>query len=461
MMRSLFSGVSGLRNHQVKMDVIGNNIANVNTYGFKQGRVTFQDVISQTIQGASAPQGDRGGINPKQVGLGMKIASIDNIFNQGGLESTSNLTDLAIDGEGFFILRDGLSTHYTRAGTFTLDAAQTLVSSANGYAVQGWSDIIIDSSTGASRVDTSQPIGDLEIVQGQKLNARSTTSIRYACNLDSAALGQTAASVDDLAIELTNNAGINLNLSIGSQIRVDADASTPASFTTLTVANADGTAGDGQFATLSGLADEIESVLQSVSTTAQVSISSTGSLTISNPTGAGAAQLDVSITALDTGANPITNFNGVFSIANGVMNIDDNLATSTLRVANHQTSIITYDSLGTEHNLTVVFTKTSTDNVWNWEANLPTTDAAASTLAGNTGTLTFGANGLLISSTGGPMTFSPPGADPVSITPNFDGNGVLINGVTQFASDFTTAAKTRMVTPWECWKASISMSVVR
>jgi len=96
MMRSLFSGVSGLKNHQTRMDVIGNNISNVNTHGFKSSRVTFQDMLSQTIAGAAKPEENRGGVNPKQVGLGMTVASIDKIFTQGSLETTGNQTDLAI-----------------------------------------------------------------------------------------------------------------------------------------------------------------------------------------------------------------------------------------------------------------------------------------------------------------------------------------------------------------------------
>ena len=121
MMRSLFSGVTGLRNHQIKMDVIGNNIANVNTVGFKKSRVTFQDTLSQTMRGAAAPQGNRGGTNPMQVGLGMTIASIDTIHSPSSAESTGNMTDLAIEGEGYFILQgDGLDQYYTRAGILDL-----------------------------------------------------------------------------------------------------------------------------------------------------------------------------------------------------------------------------------------------------------------------------------------------------------------------------------------------------
>ena len=105
MMRSLYSGVSGLQNHQVRMDVLGHNISNVNTYGFKKSRASFQDILSQTIAGAAAPTAQKGGVNPKQVGLGMSLASIDKIFTQGSLQTTGLNTDLAIQGDGFFILK--------------------------------------------------------------------------------------------------------------------------------------------------------------------------------------------------------------------------------------------------------------------------------------------------------------------------------------------------------------------
>src|SRR5437867_9151422 len=101
MMRSMFAAISGLKNHQTMMDVVGNNIANVNTTGFKQSRVTFQDILSQTVKGASnGPQGGRGGVNPEQIGLGVLISGIDTIQTQGTLQATGKLTDMAIQGEG-------------------------------------------------------------------------------------------------------------------------------------------------------------------------------------------------------------------------------------------------------------------------------------------------------------------------------------------------------------------------
>ncbi|MFW5994998.1 MAG: flagellar hook-basal body complex protein, partial [Spirochaetia bacterium] len=181
MMRSLYSGVSGLQNHQTRMDVIGNNVSNVNTNGYKRGRATFQDLISQRIQGAASPDARRGGVNPQQVGLGMNVATIDTLHEQGSLESTGQKDDLAIQGDGFFVLRDGEDQVYTRAGNFGLDSDGTLVNPANGMRVQGWQAERVDGDT---VLNTSGSIEDLQIPIGGKDPAQATTNVQFASNLD-------------------------------------------------------------------------------------------------------------------------------------------------------------------------------------------------------------------------------------------------------------------------------------
>lgn len=136
MLRSMYSGISGLRNFQTKLDVIGNNIANVNTYGFKKGRTVFKDLISQTVAGASAPGDARGGVNPKQVGLGSQIAAIDTLHTGGSTQFTGNTLDLAVTGDGFFQVMQGNETMYTRAGNFYMDSGGDLVDGDGRY-VQG------------------------------------------------------------------------------------------------------------------------------------------------------------------------------------------------------------------------------------------------------------------------------------------------------------------------------------
>lgn len=183
MMRSLFSGVSGLKNHQTRMDVVGHNISNVNTYGYKTQRVTFQDMLSQTMSGASKPEENRGGVNPKQVGLGMTIASIDRIFTQGSLQTTGNQTDVAISGDGFFVVADGDKKYYTRAGTFGIDKDGTLVNPANGLKVQGW--MATTDENGQKVVRPNGSVEDIIIPVYNKIEAKDTANVRYKCNLDS------------------------------------------------------------------------------------------------------------------------------------------------------------------------------------------------------------------------------------------------------------------------------------
>ena len=181
MMRSMFSGVTGLRNHQIKMDVIGNNIANVNTVGFKKSRVTFQDTLSQTMRGAAAPQGNRGGTNPMQVGLGMTIASIDTIHSPSSAESTGNMTDMAIEGDGYFILQgEGLDQYYTRAGNFGFDTNGNLVNTANGLKVLGWQ--TDDFKLPSDR--SPQDIGPIQIRKGMMVQPSDTTEVYFSKNLN-------------------------------------------------------------------------------------------------------------------------------------------------------------------------------------------------------------------------------------------------------------------------------------
>ncbi len=165
MMRSLWAGVSGLTNHQTRMDVLGNNIANVNTNGFKKGRVTFQDMLSQTLAGAAKPTDEVGGVNPQQVGLGMQVSTIDTIHTQGALQSTGVMTDVALQGNGFFILNAGDKRYYTRNGAFGLDQDGRLVNPADGQRVQGW---MAQTVGGQTFVNNAADIQDLVIPVGSK-----------------------------------------------------------------------------------------------------------------------------------------------------------------------------------------------------------------------------------------------------------------------------------------------------
>ncbi|HQD74921.1 MAG TPA: flagellar hook-basal body complex protein, partial [Bacillota bacterium] len=184
MMRSLFSAVSGLRTHQTRMDVIGNNIANVNTPGYKTSRATFQEVFSQTLKGASSPSGtsttERGGTNPMQVGLGVDVASIDTIQTPGNLQPTGRLTDLAIEGNGFFVVLDGETQAYSRVGVFSTDGDGVLVD-YEGRKVLGW---VADSSGNLSPDRTGDNLKPLSIQIGSNMPAKATENVQWIKNLD-------------------------------------------------------------------------------------------------------------------------------------------------------------------------------------------------------------------------------------------------------------------------------------
>jgi flagellar hook protein FlgE len=185
MLRSMFSAISGLRGHQIMMDVIGNNIANVNTVGFKSGRVNFQDILSQTLHGATAPSGGLGSIDPAQIGLGMTVAGIDVLQTQGNLQSTGKTTDMAIQGDGFFIESDGGATYYTRDGAFDIGLDGSLSNPASGMKVQGW------QADAAGKIDVTQPITDLTIPIGQRTTALATSHVTISGNLDAGAADAT------------------------------------------------------------------------------------------------------------------------------------------------------------------------------------------------------------------------------------------------------------------------------
>ena len=198
--RSLFTSSSGLRGHQQYLDTVGNNLANVNTHGFKRQRLRFSTLFSETLRGATPPRDELGGTNPKQIGHGVKVAAIDTIFLQGGTELTGNDLDSAILGKGFYVLDTGNGLVYSRAGAFSVDANNTLVDSATGFKVQRF------GTVGATATDTApvfQDQGDnINIPFGATIPGRSTSSIDFAGNLN-ASSDAAAASILTSAQPLT------------------------------------------------------------------------------------------------------------------------------------------------------------------------------------------------------------------------------------------------------------------
>lgn len=180
MMRSLYSGVSGLKNHQTRMDVVGNNISNVNTTGFKSSRVTFSDTLSQTLSGASAPAGNLGGTNPKQIGLGSSLSAIDTLFTDGSVQSTGVNTDLCLSGNGLFMVNNGSLTYYTRNGNFKFDEKGYYVNS-DGLKVQGWM-----ATKAGEAISTNGATSDICIPAGKTMAATATSTATFTKNLNAA-----------------------------------------------------------------------------------------------------------------------------------------------------------------------------------------------------------------------------------------------------------------------------------
>lgn len=181
MIRSLLSGLSGIKSNQLSLDVIGNNVANINTPAFKGGRASFADTLSLTVRGGTPPSTTQGGLDPVQVGRGSLVGAINNSFVQGSMESTNNPTDVGIAGEGFFVLRHGSEQYYTRDGSFDIDAVGTLVDPGTGYAVQGR---MADES---GQILSSTPITDVILPIESLFPARATDSVEFSGNLDASA----------------------------------------------------------------------------------------------------------------------------------------------------------------------------------------------------------------------------------------------------------------------------------
>ncbi len=195
MLKSLYSGISGLQSHQIAMDVESNNIANVNTTGYKYSRANFSDLLAQTKAIATAPEGGLGGKNAVQVGLGTTISSTTRIFSQGSIQSSDKNTDLAVQGDGFFILSPdaGATQKYSRAGDFQFDADGNFVDN-NGFIVQGW---LRDPDSGS--IDANGPVANISIAPGLTTPANPTDEVILKANLNSGPLVTSFSSAYSVA----------------------------------------------------------------------------------------------------------------------------------------------------------------------------------------------------------------------------------------------------------------------
>ncbi len=543
MMRSMFSGVSGIRAHQIRMDVIGNNLANVNTSGYKFSRVTFKDMLNQTVRGGTAPAtGGTGGVNPAQVGLGVLIAGIDNIHSQGNLQSTGKDTDMAIQGSGFFVLNNGTTTAYSRDGAFDLNANGVLINPANGYRVQGW-----QAANGA--VDSSGPVGDITIPIGSRMVAQATSNVYLVGNIDADATigtqgtitrsdyylqgaatsstlltalfddtatalplslssgssislswnngsahsssytvsasatlsdftswlstqfgsGVTVSVTSNGAVRITNSSTNNItSLSItvsgnstfnsvfdnigetianggssGTSANMERAATSSTSLYSITNAagtNAGLSTGDviyisaykggialttlsgvvgTDFSTMGELAEYVEDVLGITSSASGVTIDSLGRLRIAGDIGDGNAITSLNIEATDSaGTTQRTGFNAINTFTS-VQSANGESATLSMTV---------YDSLGVEHRVTLILTRTAS-NTWYWNADCADDYYGGRNVSQGMQTIEFLSNGSYSTSTGNiSIDLNNGASSPLQITPD-------MSMFTQFSGD--------------------------
>ncbi len=257
MLRSMDDAVSGLQAHQQWLDVIGNNIANVSTAGYKSQDLTFSQLFAQTVQGGGAPSATTGGVNPQQIGLGVGIGSETTNESQGALQTTGSPTDMAMQGNGYFMLQQGTGgTAYTRVGTFGFDANGNLVSNGNGDKVVGW----MANGVGKLPVPNSANLQAINIPQTSTLPPQATTSASFAGNLDPS----TATGAPGVTVPLT------VYDSLGNPITLNVNLQrTSANNWTWTASGPDGATGTGSFDFTSGGA------FNAVTTTGQIQVTPT------------------------------------------------------------------------------------------------------------------------------------------------------------------------------------------
>ncbi len=210
MLQAMYSGISAIEAQQTSIDVIGNNIANVNTTAYKAGQVTFEDQLSQTIQGASAPAANVGGVNPQQVGLGVKVGAISTQMAQGGLQSTTSPTNMAIQGNGFFMLGGSSGVTYTRDGSFSLDSNGNLVNSSNGSYVLGWK---ADPNGNIDATKQITPASHLSIPVGGLTAVQPTSAVAFGGNLSAESTSATPAYTRTVKVYDSLGEAANVTLS--------------------------------------------------------------------------------------------------------------------------------------------------------------------------------------------------------------------------------------------------------
>jgi len=444
MLKSLTSAVSGLKNFTTMLDVLGNNLANVRTLGFKGSRVTFSETQSLSLAGASRGVGGGFG-NQKQLGLGMIVSSTDLDFTQGSLEFTGTPTDLAIQGNSFFVLSDGQSNRFTRAGNFFFNSLGTLVN-PNGLAVMGW------RADASGEINTSVPLTEVLLDKNLRSPAAETATVFLSGNMDATLIPRAKTLLS--ASTLTKDAGETL--AVGGDDLNDLDQTTVALVSgvdkieiTATKPNGDLVSATFTYTGATG-GKTIGDLLAAINNAFGGDDDGVGGDAV-------ATLVDGKIKLVDVLNNDGTLFGTSLeaSETSTALKLDpDDLNTGTIRVPAFEvsqagftgivsTSTVVFDSLGDSHNVVVSFTKTAEPGEWRWVAELA--NGGDTTIASGTdaGTIQFNEAGEVIdfdvTGTAEGITIIPDpagGAAQFTVEINVAG-GSGFAGVTQFASDST------------------------
>lgn len=472
MMRSLWSGVSGLQAHQIAMDVEGNNIANVNTTGFKYSRANFSDMLSQTTKIATAPQGNSGGKNPQQVGLGTQINSITRIFSQGSVQTTNKSTDLAIQGNGFFVVSNdaGKTYKYSRNGDFVFDAKGNFTNN-QGLIAQGW---VRDRKTG--EIDNTAPIQDIAISPGLTTPARPSAVVNIKANLNTGdhinnfspireldsinglTAGRDPERVDDFNI-LFNAEGDSFNIKDGQGVVISFDGgATSKEFKYDAIStNRDLTDGNNDGAYIFNSTEDLRAALQDfvqqTSGTAEVVVNEQGKYEISNST-AGGTDLNIQVGGISNATTDdneklttaMKSFSGQLSAGSNGIKI-----TQSIVAATHAASIDVFDSLGTKHTVRTEYRKegyvydnngVKTGSAWHMTISVPEPGVIGGQNRENVveGQIVFNSDGSLGSYTPASITYTANNGSAPNQTIQLNlGTANRFDGITSFDNDSNTS----------------------
>ncbi|HOP49027.1 MAG TPA: flagellar hook-basal body complex protein [Ignavibacteriales bacterium] len=376
---SLFSSVSGLKNHQSMMDVIGNNISNVNTIGYKQSRISFAETFANTLTAGKKGNSTIGGINPNQIGLGAKISAIDRIWSQGPFERTGVSTDVAIQGKGMFIVKSNGVTYFQRAGNFTFDQDGRLINPTNGAILQG------KMANANGEIPSGNAISDIIIDQNQKLAAEPTKNINWVGNLSSST-----------PVQRTQKVTVNGNLS--SSNAVGANVST----NVIEIYNEDGKAFNLNVS-YTKTADNTWTLNYSVKDTSNNDLTppiagSISGLVFEMKDGKMVLN-DASKAKFDGVANRITSSANLLDFVIDAKAITQDASADAAiatqdgsKEAKAVSSIVTvYDSLGNKHNINLKFVKVAENK---WKYTIENTSNSGTIENGN-GTLEFNSDGSI------------------------------------------------------------------